>query len=355
MTRKIVRSITSWMLVFGLTLSLNSATFAADANGTADTNGNSQAIETSGTNWNIDALEAINKAQEERQNKINELMDTKDKLLSETDVDQEKLDAVEKELANLGVEKLSQSEAEKKINSQETKPAKKGTVKPTVDIPGQSNISWSSIRSSYYYNKKLYEIQHLYADPNSRNSKLKITGTQVINTNYNWKAGAMNLIKVAAGSVPVVGKAMTFYDGVVGTIRSIGKTTVIQGGDASYTYASSVRVVFTFVKPYGKSDDYQDLTYVSTSCKVAVAYNIPTFYYKDLQSRTVKSPDVIQGKNYYTLTPSGYINDNYAVRAYAGERVQTRATVNYINLYGLDNKLFSKVSVISPSYPIQLY
>lgn len=76
-------------------------------------------------------------------------MDTKDKLLSETNVDQEKLEAVEKELAELGVEKLSEIEAEKKIGAQTTKPAKKGTVRPTVAIPGQSNISWSSIRSAY--------------------------------------------------------------------------------------------------------------------------------------------------------------------------------------------------------------
>ncbi|KNY25186.1 hypothetical protein [Pseudobacteroides cellulosolvens] len=67
----------------------------------------------------------------------------------------------------------------------------------------------------------------------------------------------MNLIKIGAGEVPVYGTAMTFYDAIVGTITSIGKTTEIDGGDCVYSWACVTRAIFSYVKPAGYSDDYQ--------------------------------------------------------------------------------------------------
>lgn len=330
MKNKTGRKIASWMLVFGLAFSFNTGAFAA----------------------------AKSNNEVERYNRIEKLFDAKDKLLLEKKVDAKKIEKIEKDLQNLGVEKLSTNDVLKKFSKKKSKTGE-SIITPNVAVPPSTNVTWSSYRTTYSYNGKSYEVQRLIADANTKDSNLKNNGSRAISTSYKWQAGVMNLIKVTAseigGNIPVLGTAMTFYDAVVGTISSIGRTTEIDGGDCVYSWSSVTRAVFSYVKPVGKSDDYQTMSYISTKSTVATGYQIPTFTYKTTSGSTTVSPKIVQGSKTFTITPSGYDNTYNAVYAFVNyPYAQTRATVDSFSLTGLDNKSVSTVYVVSPAFPAHI-
>lgn len=263
-------------------------------------------------------------------------------------------------MERVGVKKLSKDEVIEEFPSIKKDIEKKGlnanqtttdTIRASIALPTNPNINWSTYTDTLTYNGTNYEVQRLVAQANVQDSPLKDNGSRAISTDYKWAAGAMNLVKTGAGTIPVIGKILTFYDAVVGTYSAISKTTEIDGADCVYSWSYVSTVVFSYVRASGTSNP-QVLTYVSTKCDAAVGYQLPTFYYKNTNGNYVVTPAIIQGSSSYSMTPAGYDNTYNAV--YAFSHGASSAVVPSFSLTGLDNQSIYLVYPVVPNGPTDL-
>lgn len=288
--------------------------------------------------------------------KIQELYNEKAQLLCDKTVDQNKLDRIDTQLESLGVEFLKPEEVQTRFPDI----SKDKQYGPYVVTPVQDNVSWSSYKSAATADDgNIYEVQHLVAQPNSKASNLKETGNYALRSSYNWKAGSMNILQTAAsagiGEIPGAGVVLSIYDAVKGFVSGISKTTVIEDADIVYSWSQTTTAVFSYVKPNGASDNEQSLTYISTKVNAAIGYQFPTFIYTNTSGGSVSvSPNVIQGKRSITATPSGYDSTPNAIRAYLNTGNQTRATVDSIQITGIESDTVAYIYPVSPAFPAHI-
>ena len=165
----------------------------------------------------------------------------------------------------------------------------------------------------------------------------------------------MNVFTVVASAL--VGKisdeslALTVYDSVKGFVSGISKTTEISSAEIVYSYAHTTTASFKYVKIKGQSDDYQNLTYISTKGTTAVGYQYPTFTYS---GGSVK-PNVIQGNRTITSTPNGYNSNANAVKAYSDLYAAQFSYLESVKITGLESKSVSLIYPVCPRFPAHIY
>lgn len=145
--------------------------------------------------------------------------------------------------------------------------------------------------------------------------------------------------------------ALSVYDTISGFVSGISKTTEISSAEIVYSYAHITTASFKYVKIKGQSDDYQNLTYISTKGTTAVGYQYPTFTYS---GGSVK-PNVIQGNRTITSTPSGYNSNVNAVKAYSDPYAARRSYVGSVKITGLESKSVSSIYPVCPEFPAHIY
>lgn len=258
------------------------------------------------------------------------------------------VDSLDQQLESLGVEKLTAAEVDERFGSI-------NGATPYVSKPASTNVTWLSSRTNYTYKGVTYEIQTLTAQPNQNNSNLKNSGSRSIASSYKWKVGSMNALSVVgsslAGEIPGASLALSVYDTISDFVSGISKTTEISSAEIVYSYAHITTASFKYVKIKGQSDDYQNLTYISTKGTTAVGYQYPTFTYS---GGSVK-PNVIQGNRTITSTPSGYNSNVNAVKAYSDPYAARRSYVGSVKITGLESKSVSSIYPVCPEFPAHIY
>lgn len=226
---------------------------------------------------------------------------------------------------------------------------------PYVAKPVSSNVTWLSSSSEYSYGGKKYVVQTLTAQPNSRSSKLKLSGSKALSSIYKWKAGVMNAIKtvasVTAGNIPGTNRAVIVYDTAKAFVSGISKTTEISKASIVYSYSHTTTVSFKYVKLKGEPDSKQSLTYVSTKGATAIGYQYPTFNYAGEAAK----PNIIQGSRTINATPDGYNSTLNAVKAYANPYASKRAYVNSVKITGIESKTAATIYPTCPEFPAQIF
>jgi hypothetical protein len=299
------------------------------------------------------APESFNNIYELREQKIRELYMRKAELIAQGLIHHEKLDNIDNELRTLGVQFLTHEQAKRFfINN--------NVVQPLIDVPSQPNVNWSTYTSWVITNGKTYEVQRLVAQPNELDSNLKSSGFKLLSSSYNWKAGTMNALGSAAmsgaGYIPGASLALSVYDVVSSFVSGISKETTITDAEISYTWAQVTTAVFSYVKESDQSDEYQQLTYISTMATVAVGWQYPVFTYINNNGNQVTvQPNVIQGTRTITAIPDGYDSGFNAVDAYLSPYAKKRATVDRIEITGIESKNVAYIYPVSPQFPAHIF
>lgn len=97
----------------------------------------------------------------------------------------DEIDKIDQRLFELDVKELTPEEVQERyINAL--------GISPYVEKPVASNVTWLSSTTEYTYSGKTYVVQTLTAQPNTKESCLKISGSRAISSTYKWKAGLMN-------------------------------------------------------------------------------------------------------------------------------------------------------------------
>lgn len=165
----------------------------------------------------------------------------------------------------------------------------------------------------------------------------------------------MNAVSVLGsalvGEIPGASYVITVYDTVSGFISGISKTTEISSAEIVYSYSHVTTASFIYVKRKGQSDDYQKLTYISTSGATAVGYQYPAFTYTGGKVE----PNVIQGNCKINSVPTGYNSMYNAVEAYKNINAQTRAYNTSVKITGLESKTVSYIYPVCPEFPVHIY
>lgn len=263
----------------------------------------------------------------------------------------EKYDEVEKideQLMDLGIEMLSTQEVVNKFgNSTE--------ITPYVTKPTSTNVTWALGTTNYDYNGKTYTVQTLTAQPNSKDSVLKESGSKAVSSTYSWKAGSMNALKAissgAAGNIPGASLVLTVYDTASGFVSGISKTTEISKAKIVYSYSHTTTASFKYVKIKGKADSTQKLTYISTKGTTAIGYQYPTFVY----SGGTATPNIIQDTRTINSKPSGYNSTLNAVKAFVNTNAKTRDYVNKVKITGIETKTVVNIYPVCPEFPAHIY
>lgn len=295
----------------------------------------------------------------ERDMQIQKLLDERAELLTQDKVNVAALNDIDSKLVELGVEFLSPEEVARQFPQEKAikdfAMRKKTKISPQVVPPISSVNTWMSYRTSnYYYNGKYYNIQRLIAQPKSTSSPLANLGSRIVSFDYNWSAGAYNVLETAAwsavGSIPIPGAslAVNFYDAISSFLSGISRTTEVDVPHITYSWSSVTTAVFAYVRLEGQTDDYQWLSYISTKTVTDVGYQIPKFIYENSNGDWVLTPKVVQGKRSITAKPSGYDSILNAVVAYNSSSVPVHAAVGRIRISGPESKI---VQYIYPCYP----
>lgn len=279
----------------------------------------------------------------------------KAELIAQGMINHEIIDNIDNDLRALGVQFLTQEQVKRFILNNN-----KNILQPLVDVPSQPNVNWSTYTSWVVKDGKTYEVQRLVAESNYLDSNLKSSGYKLLSSTYNWKAGTMNALRSAAfsgaGSIPGAGLVLSVYDAASSFISGISRETTITDADISYTWSQVTTAVFSYVKESDQSDQYQVLSYISTMATVAVGWQYPTFTYINSNGNhvTVK-PNIIQDQRMITAIPEGYDSGFNAVDAYLSPYAKRRATVDRIEITGIESKNVAYIYPVSPQFPAHIF
>lgn len=187
------------------------------------------------------------------------------------------------------------------------------------------------------------------ASPSGRGTLYK-TGSVTKRYNTSVKASALNMLKVAVkklgGNLNVV-KAISFYDAVKSSFKTIKETTKIDDVKANYTW--TVQEICSFIYIYDKDIKNYRIGASYNKAKYIVAASIPQF---KLPNGKIHS-DIIQKKYSEWITPANYGNTSKAISAFKQGRPY-RSWVNNIKMSGCNGKTIQNVTLQHPETAIQL-
>lgn len=211
---------------------------------------------------------------QETNNRIDALFAQRCKLAIDFASNQEEIDKIDCELAQLGVETISYAEVQSKAG---------GNLLPNVEFySNDSNSQWTSRRTVVTYNGQQYELQIIEGIPLNKNSWLRQDDVEIEYEASGIVAGITEVIEIvsvtAMGFVPVLSGLSNGFtvlsmiaDGYEAIHNSLQTTTVIENISGTAYLALSSHVKFIYVKGYGSSDSYQVLGYLGNYLYFAVA------------------------------------------------------------------------------------
>ena len=262
----------------------------------------------------------------------------------------DEVEELDRQLEELGVEHLTSEEVYERFGGDEA-------VVPYVNKPDMDNVKWTLSKTTSKYNGIIYEIQTLIAQPNHKNSGLRIYGGKVILANGDMAAGVAEAIKVVASAAvgfinKEAGIILTVYDTIKAVITKASKTMMISSAHIVYSYAFSETASFKYVKIKGRPDIEQQLTYISTKGTLAAGYQ-----YTDLVCKNnFAMPNIIQGKiKTMTYIPRGYNDTKNAVIAYGNPYPRTEACIDVVNIIGVGRNRVIEIHPIRPQFPAHVF
>ncbi len=256
---------------------------------------------------------------------------------------------IDKQLSGLGVESLTTEEVLERFGENDA------GIMPYVLTPKSDNIYWYTWRSTVTTLYDRYEVQTLTASvKGGKPSKLLETGAVVLQNKKNWKAGALKVLGLTGkkgvtyllnqNSVTKIAK--NAYDYAKAYIKGLSAKTVITNVRATYSYNAYTTASFKYVKKDGDPDSSQRCTYISTKCEVALHGSFPTFVCKN----GINHPKIVTFDETIIASPNTFNNNMAAVNAFRSPFAPTRAYLNGIDLYGLENKKLVTVGALRPEF-----
>lgn len=264
------------------------------------------------------------------------------------------IEEIDEQLACMGVETLTSQEVLEQFNDNDE------GVAAYAALPESENVFWFTYRNNITYDGVAYEVQTLLAMvKDGESSNLRETGAVVLQNKNKWEASALNVWKLTAknglyyylNSNRYTQIAKNIYEYGKAFISGLSEKTVIKNVKAVYTYNVFTTASFKCVKKKGDPDSKQMMTYISTSCEVALSGNFPTFYY---DGNGVNHPDIITFKEKIIARPIGYSSDYNAVKAFTSIYEPTRAYVDGLDIYGLEGRKLITVCKMRPQFPAHI-
>lgn len=286
---------------------------------------------------------------------IDQLFDERLRLISEN----KNTDSVERKLETYGVERISEKQVKKRYKAAYNSITgnKKNYPLAKISRPNNGDVDWflhTYKNYKYKKKKKRYNVQVLRAQPNGNPSRLAQKGDLKYKKKGSWKAGGTSFLKAfvdyTVGKSRVLGISKSIYDVASDTISGLKTTTVIKDADVLYSWTLTTTAAFIYVKPKGKNDSFQQLSYISTKCKTSVGWTCGVFITKN--GRTY--PDNIVGKVYFNSIPKGYNSKKNAVTRYRKMDAKYTAYVQKINIKGIGGKKITDIYPVLPAFPSQV-
>lgn len=222
---------------------------------------------------------------------------------------------------------------------------------PTVALPSSKNVKWSTASTTVTYKNKKYVVQHLTATPISgKSSSLVKTGTKVIKTKKDMKAGAVAALGVvvasgAASANPYANVAVTLYQAILAGVSGASKSTVISNVDATYVWTHLTTVKFSWVKRSGASNSTQTLTRVATRTSTRVDYILANVARKDGKSLATQ----YKGGKSLANSPTCYtVANTIPIRSFLVETGNTSCYAGSVKITGTNGKNVTTVTTPSP-------
>lgn len=290
-------------------------------------------------------LAIMEELSEYRANKLLQAAKAEDNGVKSVNSDSLTLDStemqLEAELQKLGVNPISYEEAMAIHN----RSIKSDDVGVQVTVPSSnSNVRWYDFR--YYVTKSgtTYEVQELYAQGLSNGTNLA-AGQNGVTLYSNKQIAVQFLTQIASiyaqkviGLIPIVQWApyeLLFSD-----------NTNVTNNSHVITHRSLSTVCFSYVKPYGKSDDYQNLTFVSNMVTIASSHTLAGYKDGSPYSKTTDKTNTEYASNYASGTA--------AVDAYTDPYAPRNSYVSFYRFYNHDKTASLTQYILTPSFPVQI-
>ena len=265
----------------------------------------------------------------EKNQMIDELFAQRMTLEHDYEANQDKINEIDRQLVQLGVEMLSTSDAMDLLCDD-------GAV-PLWEPISTSTIQWTSRKLITTYRGYHYEVQILEGVPLSGNSSLRKNYAQVSYLAEGITAGITKAIIASAycyAENAAIGLAADFISQKINTgvtllnmisaageeiMDSLSTSTVLDRVEGTATISFTGHMKYVYVKPYETSDEkYQGLYYIgnSVSCIITTVSIIDTLVDGQLVTYhhvNTSVEDTVQSKYYddYSQAVANYYDYNY--------------------------------------------
>lgn len=292
---------------------------------------------------------------------IQALYDQRSNLVISNDPDKtNKSNAIENQLQNLGVNKLSTDQVNALIQS---KNSSSSAITPNVALPTSSNVYWTTYRTNYSDTAGFaYEIQHVVAQPNpGYSSSLCGTIAAASKQSVDVKAGVGAFLKSAGsgvvGNLPVIGQVggaiLSIFDVFKSTQSALQTTTIVNNISANYTITWGETIVFDYVKVSTQADAYQKLCMVSNKATANENATIPMWVFTNGTNGNVVVPENKNQQATIVLTPPSYDDTYTAVNCFINGTF-SRQTNNTFSFTGLGGQSLGSANLLDPTYMWQV-
>ena len=236
----------------------------------------------------------VNKKEQEKLDEINDTLDKLAELSISTESNNESVsirsyddtkdecEKLEEKLEELGVKELTNDEISAKFS----------TVSARVAVPPTTAYTkWYSYTYNWTYNNEKFTVQHLYAQAKKNGSKLYQTGTRTLYSNKEYALNskinmASTIVDFGTGFIPSsISNFIPFSDIINDSVLDGMRPE--KGERHVITYNMIETACFSYVKEYGKSDSWQELSFSSNSVMLEVK-NAITVILSNGDSRMLK-------------------------------------------------------------------
>lgn len=249
------------------------------------------------------------------------------------------IEEIEKELALLGVEKISISEIDNSISMR------------SVEIPESTNENWYKEEYNYSTGGSPYTLTIITGQAKNKNSVLWDEGMNVkLTAAPGIAAGTADYIRIAAtAATGTIGSIFgTIYDVLSTTISNLTTSTIIQNVESTYRYQCDTVMHYVYVKPINSSLTPR-LCYIYNEVNV---YALGVVDNVKFNSTTHNSLGTTQYElEDYGLMRSGASNMSNAVNSYNNTATYQTRFVTTVKFSGVGNKTVKTIYVCTDTSP----
>lgn len=277
-------------------------------------------------------------------NMINEIFDNRmEAILNKNE--KEVLKAEEK-LEKIGVKKMNNEEIKNFLYKKD--------FSTYAEIPNVNTIDFWSVRVNSDYHGQSFEVQTIIAQPKSTTySSLYSAYPYDIKINDAVAVTSAIIpiaIKTIVGELPLIGKAVTFYDVLKDINSLITPTSSIKNPEYSIQVFQSTSISFKYVKKVGEPDTKQNLSFRSSKTAATVTYTIP-----NLDTNVSIVPNPIQGRYSLYGEAKNYNSTESALLSYLYTEYPDSDFVHSIDIFAPNGYYISSLNIIRPEFPYQLF